>query len=671
MRRPCRSPAGMFLPAIVVLGSACGLQTSGLGREFDDAAEPETADGETVWPGDATDEGPVGDGDDRPEVTAFCGNGRVEGEEQCDDGDPDDTDDCPTTCRFAYCGDGFLRAAFEACDMGAANSDTTPDACRADCTLPRCGDGVTDSGEACDDGNADESDGCLSSCRTEDCGNGRLDGSEECDDGNADDTDACLGTCVAARCGDGHVWAGVEVCDGGARDCPTTCGSTGRQDCSACVWSAACAPPAESCNGRDDDCDTATDNGFACRAGETTSCATPCGSTGTGVCTATCTPPDPAACTVPAESCNGGDDDCDGETDEGFTRYCDMPHDHPEADLCANPGETLCNGADDNCDGRIDEGFDCSPGLTRTCTTPCGVAGTQGCIEGCLWGPCCATTEVCQPTGSTACDDNCDGRLDEGCGVLVPPNDTCARATPITAAGRIRGDTTTATNTATPSCASGAGRDVWYTFTLAGQRIVYIDTVDGGSWNSVLEVRSGACPGTPVSGACNDDACGGSRSQLVLTLDAGTYYILVDGRDDTQSGPFDMLFQASSCISPRITTNGDRDGNNSGWGSDLNGSCGGGSSEEDYYYFALCGPTSVRATTCSSATRYNTVLYYRTGSCWDGNPEPACNNNAACSSTSVGASTITATLPQGLSFVVVDGYAGAEGDYRLNISGLP
>ena len=670
---PRRGHGGIgSLFAILALAGACGLEASGLSRDGGDEVEPEAADGEVVRPGDGRDEGGgEDDGDDGSDVTAFCGNGRVEGEEQCDDGDPDDTDDCPTTCRFAYCGDGFLRAGLEACDMGAANSDTTPDACRADCTLPRCGDGVRDTGEACDDGNADETDGCLSSCRTSECGNGRRDGSEECDDGNTDDTDACLSTCVAARCGDGHVQAGVEQCDGGARDCTTSCGSTGRQDCSGCTWST-CAPPAERCNGRDDDCDTAADNGFACRPGETTSCATSCGSTGTGICTDACAPPGPAACTVPAESCNGRDDDCDGETDEGFTRYCDVPHDHPERDLCVDPGETVCNGADDNCDGRTDEGFECCPGATRSCATPCGAAGTQGCVEGNVWGSCCAPAEVCQTVGSTACDDNCDGRTDEGCGTVVPPNDTCDRATPITASGRVHGDTTTATNTATPSCASGAGRDVWYTFTLDRRRIVYIDTVDSGSWNTVIEVRSGACPGTPVAEACNDDACGGRRSQLVLTLDPGTYYVLVDGRDAADAGPFDMLFQWSGCLSPRITTNGDRDGNTSASHNYLGGTCGGFRSGEDVYHFALCRPTSVRATTCSPATSYDTVLYFRTGSCWPGYPEPACNHDDdACGSTAAGASTISATLPQGLSFVVVDGYDGAEGAYRLNISGLP
>jgi len=51
----------------------------------------------------------------------------------------------------------------EQCDNGAANSQTAPDACRLDCTLARCGDGVRDSEEACD-GNA-VANGACTGCR--------------------------------------------------------------------------------------------------------------------------------------------------------------------------------------------------------------------------------------------------------------------------------------------------------------------------------------------------------------------------------------------------------------------------------------------------------------------------------------------------------------------------
>src|SRR5688572_10343154 len=60
------------------------------------------------------------------------------------DNDGDGFEDCQDTdcsnvsfCLPAFCGDGFLDDG-EACDNGAQNSDTTPDACRADCVLPSC-----------------------------------------------------------------------------------------------------------------------------------------------------------------------------------------------------------------------------------------------------------------------------------------------------------------------------------------------------------------------------------------------------------------------------------------------------------------------------------------------------------------------------------------------------
>lgn len=199
-----------------------------------------------------------------------CGDGVVDGDEECDDGNRDDNDLCSNSCRATFCGDGIVQSAFDAertfvrpalrtlagdrvcddgascpqqscslldrpdapehgicqqlgydvarsavwgddtfdasavtwateficfdydcstrtnpnpaacgahellselvcvgqgeqCDEGDANADL-PDRCRADCQLPRCGDGIVDSGEACDDGNATPGDGCESTC---------------------------------------------------------------------------------------------------------------------------------------------------------------------------------------------------------------------------------------------------------------------------------------------------------------------------------------------------------------------------------------------------------------------------------------------------------------------------------------------------------------------------
>lgn len=66
------------------------------------------------------------------------------------------------------CGNGTIDDG-EECDDGADNSDTESNACRTDCTLPRCGDNVVDDGppnyEDCDDGNRIDGDDCPTTCK--------------------------------------------------------------------------------------------------------------------------------------------------------------------------------------------------------------------------------------------------------------------------------------------------------------------------------------------------------------------------------------------------------------------------------------------------------------------------------------------------------------------------
>jgi len=141
-----------------------------------------------------------------------CGDGVVNNNETCDDGNDDDTDACPTNCKIATCGDGFLQAGVEQCDDG---NQSDADACLNTCVTAKCGDGVLRAGvEQCDDGNQSNTDACLNTCQPATCGDGYVRaGFEQCDDGNAINTDACPTTCLVAKCGDGFVRAGVEECD--------------------------------------------------------------------------------------------------------------------------------------------------------------------------------------------------------------------------------------------------------------------------------------------------------------------------------------------------------------------------------------------------------------------------------------------------------------------------
>jgi cysteine-rich repeat protein len=87
------------------------------------------------------------------------------------------------------CGNGQPDAD-EACDDGNGNANT-PDACRLDCTLPSCGDGITDPGrgEECDPPGAPFCDDDCQEIST--CGDGFINGNEECDDSNVTSNDGC------------------------------------------------------------------------------------------------------------------------------------------------------------------------------------------------------------------------------------------------------------------------------------------------------------------------------------------------------------------------------------------------------------------------------------------------------------------------------------------------
>ncbi len=91
-----------------------------------------------------------------------CGNGVIDPGEDCDDANPDDDDECLSTCVAASCGDGVIQDGVEECDDG--NDDDTDD-CPTTCAAAACGDGfVQDGVEECDDGNTDDGDDCSADC---------------------------------------------------------------------------------------------------------------------------------------------------------------------------------------------------------------------------------------------------------------------------------------------------------------------------------------------------------------------------------------------------------------------------------------------------------------------------------------------------------------------------
>jgi hypothetical protein len=305
-----------------------------------------------------------------------------EGGRDCDDADPlvhpgaaetcnGVDDDCDGVLWEDEDGDGHMSAercaeqGGDDCDDGDERVHPGADeVCNG--RDENCSGGTDDEADTDGDGHVEE--GCPSSP-----------GGDDCDDEDASTHPGAVETC------DGEDDDCDELCDEGFDCCAgedrlacwTVCGSVGEgtctEECTSPDGLDSCEPPAETCNGYDDDCDDLADDGFDCAAGTTTECTTTCGSTGTGTCTDACEAPLPDGCHPPAESCNGEDDDCDGSCDEGFAccagedvecvTTCGSVNVLPCTDECAVPGESACtvtyeldcdDGQDNDCDSMID-----------------------------------------------------------------------------------------------------------------------------------------------------------------------------------------------------------------------------------------------------------------------------------------------------------------------------
>jgi len=334
---------------------------------------------------------------------------------------------------------------------------------------------------------------------------------------------------------DGAIDEGFECLASTTGTCTTSCGSTGMHACdAACSWDA-CVAPAEVCNGLDENCDGTADDGFVCARGATSSCTSRCGTTGSRTCTPSCAWD---SCIPPAEVCNGLDDNCDGAPDNGFAcavgeserctsscgtsgwRSCDAAC---TWGACVPPAE-VCNGLDEDCDGAADNGFACVRYAAGSCTTTCGTTGTRGCRTDCTWTTCTPPADVCNGV-----DDDCDGVVDNGpgCGAGRVCSFGACRSIPPSCTGYRYGGhayaicTTDMTWASASATCSGAGAHL-VTVTSPGEQGFLASLIAGRCWNGLYR-GGGSCtwqwvtgepatytawdPGQPSS-TCGDQDCG-------------------------------------------------------------------------------------------------------------------------------------------------------------------
>jgi len=347
------------------------------------------------------------------EPNPYCGDGRLDDSEACDDFNAMPGDGCSGVCE--------VESNFRCPEPGERCISTI-----------QCGDGDIGGGEGCDDNNGRGGDGCSSECLVEpgytcsvpgrecslsvgvDCGNSAVEFPETCDDGNAELGDGCSAECTReagfACPTPGELCIADEFCGNGVLAAPEACDDFN-------------TAPGDGCNGQ-----CRIEPFFSCPVeGATCVSQIVCGDLnviGDEACDDGRHCANGTVCTSDA-NCNGiGDETCAPRSGDGCSANCRLSEPGFRCPTAANVGGACIEIPAAACgDGRLDFGefcddgnLDAADGCTDACRVTtgfvCATVGTpctliQRCGDGVRSG-----REQCDDGGVCADDSECTSATD-------------------------------------------------------------------------------------------------------------------------------------------------------------------------------------------------------------------------------------------------------------------